>query len=168
MEDSLAVANEFIRQAVAANISLSPMKLQKLIYLAHGWRLAIKNEPLVDETFQAWDYGPVLPSVYHEFKCFGKSPVDLEARRAYVCNGENIILPIRLTEEGEEDVRELVRKILDVYGDWTPNELSSDSHVVGGPWDRARKRHGEKKRGVVIPDSDIQDYFNAMINKNTM
>jgi len=44
------------------------MKLQKLVYYAHGWHLALNNEPLIDEQVECWQYGPVISSLFHEFK----------------------------------------------------------------------------------------------------
>ena len=54
--NALVVANYFIDKAKAEGVSLTPMKLQKLIYMAHGWHLALYDKPLIDEQFQAWDY----------------------------------------------------------------------------------------------------------------
>ena len=63
MHSSLAIANEFIRRSLAApEIELTQMKLQKLVYFAHGWNLvASDGDPLVEDEVQAWDYGPVFP-----------------------------------------------------------------------------------------------------------
>lgn len=51
------------------------MHLQKLTYFAHGWYIAFNDQeqiqPLINEPFQAWEYGPVCSSIYHEFKGFG-------------------------------------------------------------------------------------------------
>lgn len=65
--------------------TVSHLQLQKLMYLAqmiymgrtHGARL-------FEGAFQAWDYGPVEPDLYHKAKMFGSGPVkDVfgEARR---------------------------------------------------------------------------------------
>ena len=69
---SIAVAANWFIQSLP---SLTPLKLQKLIYYAHGWHLAIRNAPLIDEVIEAWEYGPVVPNVYHEFKKFGNRPI---------------------------------------------------------------------------------------------
>src|ERR1700676_3931940 len=78
---ALAVANWFLARAAADGKSLDPMKLQKLIYFAHGWSLALTDIPLIEEHPEAWDYGPVIPSVYHEFKLFGRKPITERAKR---------------------------------------------------------------------------------------
>jgi uncharacterized phage-associated protein len=41
--------------------------------------LAINKEPLIDERVEAWNYGPVIPSLYHEFKNFGSGAITLPA-----------------------------------------------------------------------------------------
>jgi uncharacterized phage-associated protein len=51
------------------------MKLIKTVFIAHGFYLASKDKPLVNEFVQAWKYGPVIDSVYHEFKGLGHKPI---------------------------------------------------------------------------------------------
>lgn len=53
------------------------MQLQKLVFLAHGYYLAsTRGVPLVDEPFEAWDYGPVCRNLYYEFRDFGRQPIN--------------------------------------------------------------------------------------------
>ena len=54
--NAIAVANYFIDKAKADGVPLTHMKLQKLIYFAHGWHLALYGEPLIDEEIQAWEF----------------------------------------------------------------------------------------------------------------
>jgi uncharacterized phage-associated protein len=60
--DARAIANQFLELAKADAESLDPMKLLKPVYLAHGWNLPIKDEPLLRERIEAWPYGLVVPS----------------------------------------------------------------------------------------------------------
>src|ERR1700680_3484243 len=62
-----AVANEFLRLAHRDNKPITPLKMQKLVYFAHGWHLALTGRPLLSEPIQAWEYGPVIPTIYKEF-----------------------------------------------------------------------------------------------------
>lgn len=52
---------------------ISNLKLQKLCYYAQGFYLALYGERLFDETLQAWQHGPVVPSLYHKYKPSGRS-----------------------------------------------------------------------------------------------
>src|SRR5882724_82988 len=77
METSLSIANYFIKKARESGAEMTPMKLIKLVYISYGWYLAFANKPLINEKVQAWKYGPVVPSVYQEFKKFYKGQIDL-------------------------------------------------------------------------------------------
>ena len=72
---SLAIANEFLKRAQNDGIPLTHMHVQKLVYIAHGWNLAVNNEPLIDESFVAWDYGPVAPSLFQALRRYGAGTV---------------------------------------------------------------------------------------------
>lgn len=43
-------------------LEINMTKLQKLLYIAYGTYLAIKNQRLTNEHPQAWPYGPVFPT----------------------------------------------------------------------------------------------------------
>ena len=76
---AFAVANYFLRLGRDSGEEITPLKIQKLVYIAHGYHLAFTASdnspnglPLVDDEFaEAWQYGPVFPSLYHHFKRFG-------------------------------------------------------------------------------------------------
>lgn len=56
-----AVANAFIEKATKGELSeLTPMKLQKLLFYVQSWHLRLYNEPLIDDFFAKWRYGPVI------------------------------------------------------------------------------------------------------------
>ena len=70
------VANCFLqRDFGGGHMTITPMKLQKLVYFLHGWNLAIVDEPAIDSQFQAWPYGPVEEGLYHIFKPFRGNPI---------------------------------------------------------------------------------------------
>ena len=56
------------------------MKLQKLVYIAHGWHLGLFDGLLISERVEAWRWGPVIESLYHEFKEFAKQPITRKAQ----------------------------------------------------------------------------------------
>ena len=76
---ALAIANYFIELAHKDNIDIRPLKLMKLVYIAHGYILALLDKPTDGaklEKVEAWQYGPVFPSVYYSFKQYGGNPID--------------------------------------------------------------------------------------------
>jgi uncharacterized phage-associated protein len=66
-----AVADYLIALAHQRGESVNNLKLQKLLYYAQAWHLALRDEPLFREKFQAWIYGPAVPCVYRRFEPFG-------------------------------------------------------------------------------------------------
>ena len=54
--------------------SMSPKKLQKILYYAYAWTLALLNDDeehlnnrLFDSKFEAWVHGPVNREIYNRF-----------------------------------------------------------------------------------------------------
>lgn len=71
---------------------LSNLKLQKLVYYAQGLYLAMNDKPLFKDKIEAWNYGPVVPNLYHHYKECGASgiPADPDFSPAEVI-GKKII-----------------------------------------------------------------------------
>lgn len=107
--DPRAIANRFLVVAKSCGQELTPMKIQKLVYYAHGWHLAIKATSLIDEQVEAWPFGPVIPSLYHAFRHFGRLPVTAPA----------VIYSFRLptTGETEEEDIEFCEKVPNINDD---------------------------------------------------
>jgi uncharacterized phage-associated protein len=159
---ALAIANYFLDMAKKAQVGLTPMKIQKLIYFAHGWHLAIHKKPLIDEPIQAWDYGPVVSSVYHEFKKFGGQSIegfgtDLDFDQ------EALITP-RVPMDDVQTIA-LLNKVWSVYGKYSGVQLSNLTHEENSAWSNARAS-SEGARAVVIPDETIAtDFVSKMVAK---
>ncbi|MEB4800561.1 DUF4065 domain-containing protein [Acinetobacter soli] len=56
--------------------SLTPLKLHKILYYVSTTYVKETGYLLFDESFEKWQYGPVVKSVYHNFKNFGISHID--------------------------------------------------------------------------------------------
>lgn len=64
------VSNNLLKRSFDENLRMSPMKLQKLLYFVAAEFAKKTGTPLLDEDFQAWQYGPVVRSVFDEFRGF--------------------------------------------------------------------------------------------------
>lgn len=166
--DARAVANEFLQYASDEGSSLDPLKLQKLIYFAHGWHLAIRNEPLLDEFIEAWQYGPVVPSVYHEFKRYGNGSIGEPARDLKFIGGKLTFVPFDLTEEYRENpehlqfTQQLLKKIWETYKKFSGLTLSNLTHISGSPWDQTWSK-AEGRKNATIKDEVISRYFKEQV-----
>ena len=163
-----AIANFFLDIAKERGDKVTPLKIQKLVYFSHGWHLALTDgKPLVnDEYIEAWTYGPVFPSLYHEFKQYGGDPIDGYAIDVY-WNEEKKDSDYRIPNVEESDVptKKFLEKIWDVYGSKTPLQLSMISHAPDSPWAQTN-RGGEGFMNVNICNALIKDYYKKIMEKN--
>jgi uncharacterized phage-associated protein len=52
------------------------LKLQKLVFIAAGEYLAMTGQTMFDQPIEAWDYGPVIHTIYATYKkTEGKEPI---------------------------------------------------------------------------------------------
>lgn len=74
------IANELLKKAAdnGGGELLTNLKLQKMLYYEQGFHLAYFNEPLFEESIEAWQYGPVVPVVYDYYKKCGRNVISPE------------------------------------------------------------------------------------------
>ena len=155
---ALAVANEFIDLA-GKNHDVTPMKLMKLVYFAHAWNLGFIGDPLIDEEFQAWRYGPVSPSLYQAVKGYGDDPV---TELLYIDKDWDYE-PLRVipkVDSDDSESREIIGTVWQVYGSHSAARLSQITHELGTPW----RQIYDSYNGLIpywktIPDNMIKQYY---------
>ena len=140
------VARKFLELAKQDSRPLTPLELIKLTYLAHGWSLALRDEPLVREPAQAWQYGPVYPGLYRVLKHYRADAVD----SVPVAGAEHFETDA-LSQEDES----LIDAVYQAYKKFNGVQLSSLTHQPGTPWDEAW-RSGKNSS---IKDAVIKDHF---------
>lgn len=146
---SLAVAQHMIEQCAASGDgSVTPMQLIKLVYIAHGYMLGLHGRPLLDESVQAWQYGPVVPSVYHAVKQFKNSPVT-----AMQCGSVAAFT---------DDERAVMRKVASTYGKFSGVILSSATHKPGTPWSVTWASAGQN---APISNDIIESFYADTLSK---
>jgi len=131
MADLLApsnAANFLLSESRERGEVLTNLKLQKLLYYAQAWHLALRDEPLFSEDFQAWVHGPVLPSQYARFRDYQWRPIDADLARPDLA----------------EDLRYFMGEIVDAFGAETAVALELMTHREL-PWIAAR--------GALPPDA---------------
>lgn len=146
-ESTLAVANYFLRKLPG---EISPMKLLKLVYISHGWHLALTDQPLVGEDIQAWKYGPVIASLYQRFRDYGNGAIPS---------------PPADPEFNNPKVASLLNSVWDGYRKFTATQLSSMTHAEGTPWFETWENGGKHILGAVIPESLIKKHYKEKLAK---
>ena len=165
MHEPTAIANYFIRLTNGEGLTL--MQMLKLSYLAHGFKMGIfgKDDPLSIEYVQAWKFGPVFPSLYHEFKYEPPGRITAMATRL----DERTDSLVEVGTEFKDEEKKIMDFVYGVYGGLTGAQLSALTHQEGTPWHNVWYEGGGKDfRGVTIPNEKIADYFrDSIINKYT-
>lgn len=158
--DPRAIANLMLDEAAnpryGAEISITNLALQKLLYFAHGIHLKRGKGPLVSGYFEAWQYGPVHPAVYRAFKESGSNVITMRAagRDPLTGHARELLTPI------DPEVRELIAEVVLRYGKMSPGRLVDLSHAKGAPWEVVvDKSRTSVAFGMRIPDTVIIDRF---------
>jgi uncharacterized phage-associated protein len=138
------VANDFLDLAKRDGEILDPMKIQKLVYLAHGWNLALHGSSLIKQEVEAWSYGPVIRRLYDEFKKYRASPITEKA---------NVMKDV---ESPDENAKRLIEAVWSKYRPYSAIQLSMFTHEPGYAWDLTMKEFGPFS---VIPNALIRDEF---------
>lgn len=157
-----AVANFFIQKAnERGDNNLDLMKLLKLIYVAHGWSLAILHKPLINEPIEAWRYGPVINNIYQSLKHFGMMPI-----KKIPDVGENDLMRELFCSDFDGQTKALLEQIYKVNREATGIDLSNWSHDPDGPWYKAWHESSFPRLNVIIPDGEIKTYFQSLKERN--
>lgn len=125
---------------------LSNLPLQKILYMADMNFTGQGKGRLVDENFEAWDLGPVLPSLYHDCKAFGAKPVP-----DIFWGAQDI------TGTPEADILGAAWRTL---GNTRPGQLIENTHWAGGAWAR---RYVPGAKGIRIETGDMADEYRRRI-----
>jgi uncharacterized phage-associated protein len=159
---SLAVANKFIEMSRKDNRPITLMKLLKVIYFAHGWHLALcENKPLIDDTIEAWKFGPVAPTVYHALKENASNPIKDFGKDINIEKME-LFVPIL---EGGTFLDAFLNRIWEIYGKFTASQLSELTHQPGTPWYKIWfDEKGCERKGAEIPDHLIYEFFKQKLS----
>jgi len=137
--DILDLAEWFLQQQ-----PMSHKKLQKMCYYAVAWGYALYNKQMfTDDTFEAWQHGPVNETLYQKYKGNGWNELRPEGRQINPTSEQN----------------ELLENIMFTYGDQSGNSLEAHTHHET-PWVNARKGLRENERGHnAINTQDMHDYY---------
>jgi uncharacterized phage-associated protein len=149
---SSTIAGYFIEKSNRENAPLSVLQLIKLVYISHGWNLALNGTPLISDKIEAWKYGPVMPSLHSLFECQNLRKDDLVKNfptEEIIC-----IKPIH---------RILLNKIYVKYRNDSGDELTKLMHREDTPWYKVWDNEAGKNKP--IEDADTKIYYSKQINK---
>lgn len=114
----------------------TPLDYQKILYIAQMIHLDRESRPLFADAFEAWDYGPVVPALYHHLKTYRR----------------NIVTAIAVSGSFAWGTSEAyaISDALCMTQHLKPGQLVNFTHRAGGAWESFYEPAGQN---VVIPAS---------------
>lgn len=88
MHNQMDIADYFVQSSLKQKLEINNLKLQKLLYYFYAKYLVEGKGNPFSEKFEKWQYGPVLPDVYHTYKQFYGSEIPAVPNR-YLFNSKN-------------------------------------------------------------------------------
>lgn len=154
--DARAVANYMLDHKGHSSVPLTNLSVQKLVFFAHGISISVTGQPLVRNSFEAWNHGPVVPALYEAFKSSRSSPLSKRALWYDWDNDRHIPVPAELDPRSAT----IVDVVLAVYGHLDGFALSDLTHEPGTPWYAVRfPPPGILYLNNRIPDNLIGRFF---------
>ncbi|MEO0986863.1 MAG: type II toxin-antitoxin system antitoxin SocA domain-containing protein [Cyanobacteria bacterium J06639_14] len=146
MQSALKIANLLIEILENQGVySITPLKLQKLLYYSQAWNLVFSGRPLFSEKIEAWVHGPVIPRVYQFYKKFGGGSIKNTKEFAVLSKRE----------------KEVLEMVCQVYGDCSPYYLEELTHSEL-PWIKARRGLRPLARSNrEVSMSDMKNYYTS-------
>ena len=121
---------------------MTNLSLQKLLYLAHMYYLGTYQQPLIDGHFEAWNFGPVEPELYHKVKAYGNGPiVD--------------VFPCPSLDSTSDEYKAVVA-VYNQLKDIPSAMLVSITHQECGAWAQCYRPN---VRGIVIQNEEIRNEY---------
>ncbi len=159
MSSGLMVADYILSHS---DISLTPLHIIKLVYISHGYTLAKTNKSLIEEKVEAWEHGPVIPTVYHAFKDYRGNPITSLYYCAVELNSDQIKDRREAIEsEFNTEQRSIMDRVIEQYGNKDGTYLSYITHKKDTPWSRYYKKG---KKFVEIPNEVIKEHYTELCN----
>lgn len=114
----------------ADSFGVSHLKIQKMLYFCQGYYLGLYNEPLFDDKIEAWQHGPVVPSVYAQLK---------KDNDTYILPSKNYLMNDSEIANISQKEKEMIESVFQVKGQYSAWRLRDETHSQS-PWIDAYKK----------------------------
>ncbi len=141
MKSAIEIANAILKMSEPeVGDTITNLKLQKLLYYVQGFHLAIYDKPLFKENILAWEHGPVVKEVYHNFSSCGATAIDVPSDS------------VKLTENEQN----LIIDVWKVYGQFSAWKLRDMTHHEI-PWKVTEKNK-------IIKHETLKVFFKTLVS----
>ena len=135
---ALDIAKYIINHEHEEGREISNLRLQKLLYFIRAKFIVETGKPCFSDPIEAWGFGPVVTSVYHEYKLFGSFDIASTDTAVSI----------------DEESASRIKNMLDFCSHYPTYQLVEITHNQT-PWKRAR----ENPFSPVITLDSMEQYF---------
>lgn len=149
MSSAKDVASLILTLCEERGIGVSNLKLQKLMYYTQGYHLAVSGKTLFEDDLMAWEHGPVVPSVWLEYRD----------------NGSSYITPLKdmdITSFSDASIG-VVNYVLDTFGQMGAWSLRERTHSEE-PWLNHYDQEKDRVDNCVITTDEVDRFFKRKIS----
>lgn len=138
------VATYFLTQiSEDAGDLISNLKLQKLVYYAQGFYLALYDTLLFPEPIEAWIHGPVVPVLFEYYKKYKAGAIDYPND-----------VDFSIYDDETKSFLDEVYLEFGQFAAWKLRNMTQEEY----PWKLAAQTHAE------ISHKSMKEYFKTQLN----
>lgn len=156
----LDICRYIINYSNKEGFGVSNLKLQKLLYFIQADFLVNSKglKPCFDEAIEAWDFGPVVPEAYREYKQYGST--DIPLIKSYIeVDKDDPWNTFRIEYDenciSDED-KNMINAVITKMADFSATDLVNITHNQA-PWKDAYVQYANNE----IKKSSIMEYFSG-------
>ncbi|WP_394903665.1 Panacea domain-containing protein [Clostridium butyricum] len=161
------VAQYVINYSIENGISITNLKLQKLLYYIQAAFLVEKNgESCFIEAIENWRHGPVVDEVYKKFKKYASDEIEYLNEYSKMEVTDDFKLKVVISKYSDNPIktgdakdRNIIKKVIKSYENVDPWDMVERTHQED-PW----KLDSDRDQEITI-DSMLH-YFNKSNNKD--
>ena len=154
---AIAIANYFIQKGKDFAVPLSNMHLQKMVFFAHAAYFNETDKPLIVDPVMAWLHGPVIESLYHELKRYGRENITELITTVVPCQKDKpfpckLVIPeVRMNDMETVCFLNRAWSTLACVETWKLRKLS---HEEGGAWYTTVFEYAKSQGETIDPKDD--------------
>lgn len=133
MCDAKDIAKYVVNKCIEDKRPVSNLQLQKILYFCQKEYKEETGQTLFRDDFEAWPYGPVIPSVYKTFSLFG---------------GMEIYRKVRVDTQIDPAIQKVIDPIIEKYSSFAAWDLVALTHKKGDAWEKVFQK-GEGNRSTI-------------------
>lgn len=162
MNKVLDVCRYVINYSNDKDYGVSNLKLQKLLYFIQAYFLihSMNFEACFEEKIEAWDFGPVVPDAYHEYKQYGST--DIPPIKTYIDFNEENPWNSTIMEFDDncisEENKKLIKEVVDKLSRFSATDLVNITHNQA-PWKDVYVQYENNE----ITKEAMRDYFGGRL-----